>query len=105
MPPVRTALSGLFPVGFQKMTLSNSTAIAVNSTCRAASVLIISVETQSARMRADATAPTLTTGVLMPAGYYRFEGYNGTALMRFQRSTGTCVVQIMAYRHNVASVS
>ena|SRR3990172_9399379 len=100
MPPRTFMLGGLIPVGFQVMSLSNSTSIAVNTTCRVADVLDISVETNHARYRADATAPTLTTGVLLPKDtYYRLEGYNRTANFKFQRSTGTSKVSIMAYRH------
>lgn len=96
----RTILAGLVPIGFQSMTLSNSTAVAINSTCRGANVLDISVETNDVRYRADGTAPTLSTGVLLQSDItYRFEGYNGTSKLLFQRSTGSAVVQIMAYKH------
>ena len=55
----RTFPGLLVPVAFQTATLSNSTAVAVNSTIRGgkASVLIISVETNSVRYRDDGTAP------------------------------------------------
>jgi len=105
MPPKRVQLSGLIPVGFQTMSLSNSTAVAVNSTARTgATDLIISVETQAARWRADATAPTLTTGVILPKDLapFHLEGYNGTSLLRFQRSTGTSKVSIMSFRRGPA---
>ena len=98
MAAQRVGFAGLIPVGFQTMSLANSTAVAVNSTCRAASVLHISVETQSCRYRADGTSPTLTTGVLLTTGSYWINGYNGTANLRFQRSTGTSKVSLMAYR-------
>lgn len=96
----RVGLAGLIPVGAQEMTLSDSTAIAVNSTLRAASVLLFSVETQSARFSMSAT-PALTTGVLFRTspGIYMLEGYNGTSKAMFQRSTGTCTVQIEGFRH------
>lgn len=101
MPAKTYTLAGLQAVGYQEMSLANSTAIAINSTCRAANVLDISVETQAARYRMDATAPTLTAGVLLAANsHFRFEGYNGTSLLRFQRTTGTAKVCIMAYKHN-----
>src|SRR5512147_1811203 len=97
----KVALAGLVPVGFQVMTLSNSTAVAINTTCRAAYVLDISVETNPARYRADGTAPTLTTGVLLNStGTWRFEGYNGTSMLKFQRTTGTSKVSIMAWKYN-----
>lgn len=95
----RTAPAGLIPVGFQTMSLSNSTAVAANSTTRGARTLHISVETQAARYRMDGTAPTRNTGVLLGTGDHWIEGYNGTSLLRFQRSTGTSKVSIMGYKH------
>ena len=96
-----THLASLIPVGFQTMTLSNSTAVAVNSTCREAHVLDISVETNAVRFRSDGTDPALTRGVVIPKDLapFRFEGYNGSANMKFQRTTGTAKVSLMAYRH------
>jgi len=100
MAAKRTAKAGLIPVGFQAMALSNSTAVALNSTIRAnASVLDIDVVTAAARYRADATDPTSTTGVLLPVGWYRWEGYNGTANLKFIQDTGTSNVTIFAWRH------
>ena len=101
MSVTRTRLAGLIPVAFQTISLSNSTAQALNSTIRAAaSVLDISVETNKARYRADGTAPTLTTGVVLQVDTtYRWEGFNGTASLKFQRSTGTTKLSVMAYRH------
>ena len=90
----------LVPVGFQTISLSNSTAVAVNSTIQAdANVLDISVETNDVRYRADGTDPTLNTGVLIPTGNgpYRLWGYNGTSDLKFQRSTGSSSVSIMGY--------
>jgi hypothetical protein len=93
----------LVPVAFQVITLSNSTAVAVNSTVRGAkaSVLDISVETNACRMRADGSNPTLTTGVVIPKDQapFRFSGYNRTSLLKFQRTTGTSKVSIMAYKY------
>lgn len=95
----RTAPAGMIPVGFQTFSLSNSTAQGLNSTTRWGTVLDISVETQDARYRADATAPTLTTGVLLPkANIYRWEGFKYTSNLKFQRSTGTSKISIMAWR-------
>lgn len=94
--------AGLIPVGFQKSTLSNSTAVSLNSTVRGgdANVLHVSVETQSVRYRTDGTNPTLTTGVLLTAaaGPYWFYGWNGTSSFKFIRATGSAVVSIMAYK-------
>jgi hypothetical protein len=102
MPARNITLGGLIPVGFQRSTLSNSTAVAVNSTIRASAVVLdISVETNAARYRSDNTAPTLTTGVVLQKDvFHRLEGYNGTSNFRFQRSTGTSIVSIMGYKMN-----
>jgi hypothetical protein len=90
----------LIPVGFQVLSLTNSTALGVNSTIRACTVLDISVETNAVRYREDATAPTKNTGVLIAANtFYRWFGYNGTSNLKFQRSTATAKVSIMGYKH------
>ena len=97
----RVKLSGLIAVGFQTMSLANSTAIGVNSTCRTGNTLHISVETNAARYRADGSDPTLTTGVLLPKDLAPFviEGYNyADNNVVFQRSTGTSKVSLMSYR-------
>jgi hypothetical protein len=99
----RIAEGSRFPVAFQVMTLANSTAIAVDSTVRAAGahLLLISVETQPARMRADGTDPTLTTGVIFEKDVlHEFTGYDQTSQMKFQRTTGTATVSIMAYKYD-----
>lgn len=94
----RVINAALIPVAFQTMSLANSTAVAVNSTAQAASALHVSVETNAVRYRADGTAPTLTTGVLLATGSHWLYGYNGTSVLKFQRSTATSKVSIMAYR-------
>lgn len=100
MPPRSIRLAGLIPVALQVMSLSNSTAVGLNSTLRGCRVFDVSIETNAARYRADGTAPALTTGVMLWSGQtYRFEGYNGTALLKFQRSTGTSKVSIMGFKH------
>lgn len=102
MPPRVNRMGDLIPAAFQTSSLANSTAVAINSTVRnaGACVLDVSVETNNVRYRADATAPTLTTGVLLQKDdTYRFYGYNGTSLFRFQRQTGTAKISIMAYRY------
>lgn len=96
----RTGLAGLIPVGFQTISLSDSTAIGLNSTTRPSQVLDISVETNNVRYRADGTDPTLTTGVILFSGsFYRLQGYNNTSLLKFQRSTGVSLIHVMSYRH------
>jgi len=52
-------------------------------------------------MRADDTDPTLTTGVIYEKDViHEFLGYDGTSNMKFQRSTGTASVSIMAYKYD-----
>lgn len=95
----RTFLSGLVPVGYQTISLSNSTAIGVNSTCRDGRYLRFSVETNDARYRDDGTDPALTTGVLLTkANLYVFDGYNGSSALKFQRSTGICTIHLASYK-------
>ena len=100
MGTTRTRLAGLIPVDFQVLSLANSTALGLNSTMRASRVLDVSVETQACRYRQDGTVPTLTSGVILQKDTtYRMEGYNGTASLKFQRTTGTSKVSIMGYKH------
>ena len=98
----RVGLAGLLPVYFEVLTLEDSTAIALSSTAQAnAHVLYISVETNSARMRADGTDPTLNTGVVFEKDVLHvFEGYDGTSDMKFQRTASTSVVSIQSYKHD-----
>jgi hypothetical protein len=95
----RNTPAGMVAVGFQVISLSNSTAVGLNTTCIAAKVLHISVETQDVRYRADATAPTLTTGVLLQSDQMTWLFDVPTATLKFQRSTGTSKVSIMAYKY------
>ena len=91
---------GLFPLTLQTISLADSTALGPNSTTQTAQVLDISVETQPARYRADGTDPTLTTGVIIQKDtYIRFEGYNGTGALKFQRTTGTVTIHIQPYTY------
>ena len=101
MSNLRRAWTAANPLALQTISLSNSTAIAVNSTTRGAHVLHISVETNDVRYRADGTAPALSTGVLLQQDLdYWFPNYNGTSNLKFQRTTGTCVVYIQPYRYD-----
>ena len=96
----RVALSGLVPVGFQTLTLSNSTAQYLNSTARtSAQTLVFSVETNDLRFRADGSAPTLTTGVLFAKDQtYILDGFTGSTGWKFQRSTGTCKLSVHTFK-------
>ena len=94
----RTIPAGLVSKGFQKIT-TNSTATLLNTTCRAGSAFLISVETQDARLTADgSTTPAASTGVLLKAGLapYFLEGMNG-ANLKFARAAAGCVIQVQAF--------
>jgi hypothetical protein len=92
-------LQSKIPLGGQVLTLSNSTAGTLNSTCQNARAILFSVETNDVRIRLDHTRPTLTTGVLFAKdNTYWLDFYNGTGLS-FQRSTGTAKVSIQAFKN------
>lgn len=98
--PNLVGLLGLKPVSFETLTLSNSTAVGLNSTARAsASVIVFSVETQNVRMRADGTAPTKTTGVLFATDQTYVLDIDGSTDLKFQRTTGTAKVSIQTFRY------
>ena len=97
----RIGLAGLINAGFQQIT-TNTTATSLNSTIRgAAHVLDISVSTDEVRYRADGTAPTQNTGVILQVdNTYRFEGYNGTSLLKFIKAQSTAgVLDIQGWKH------
>ena len=101
MSVVRRGWSALSPLALQTITLEDSTAISVNSTTQTANVLHLSVETNDARYRADSTSPALSTGVLLQKDMdYWFPNYDGTSNLKFQRTTGTCVVYIQPYQYS-----
>lgn len=99
----RIGSAALIPVGFQVMSLADTTAVAVDSTCRDGSVLHISVETTDARYRADGTSPTNTTGVCLQADTNPIwvEGFDGTSVFEIVRSggSGTSKVSLMSYKY------
>ena len=99
----RTMPAGLIALGTQKIALTNSTAAGLNSTCAPASSIMFSVETNDVRYRDDGVAPALTTGVLFQKDdSYFLDGVIG-ANINFQRQTGSCTVNVMAYKRPGAS--
>ena len=95
----RSTPQGMAAAGFQVLSLANSTALGLNTTCIVGKFFHISVETNSARYRFDGTAPTLTTGVLLATGEHWLPfDLIGTNL-KFQRSTGTAKVSVMSYKY------
>ncbi|MBU2249091.1 MAG: hypothetical protein KKD77_20255, partial [Gammaproteobacteria bacterium] len=102
MSLTRIANIGLIPVGEQKISLSGTQQTAINTTCRAADVVVFSVETANVRVGfgASATYPTATTGVLYVANTTNWiTGFNRTSMCRFARVTGAPVVNIAAFRY------
>jgi hypothetical protein len=86
-------------LGFQEMSLANSTAVTLNSTTNKARALLVTVETNNVRIRFGDTAPTLNTGVLLPKDdTYWIPFYDGGGLS-FQRSTGTAKVTVQAFKN------
>lgn len=94
-----TAPAGLIPIASQKITLSNSTAAGLNSTARAgAQYVLFSVNTNNVRVRFDGTDPTLNTGVIFFSGDTYDLSFNGTSSLKFQRTTGTAVVDAHTFK-------
>ena len=87
-------MGGLKPLtnGTQVLSLSNSTAVALNSTVTTAHVVVFSVETNDVRMWYN-SAPTLNTGILWQKDdTYILEGVSSSITPQFQRSTGSATV-------------
>lgn len=100
MANLRRAWTPANPLALQTISLTDSTAIAVNSTTQTAHLLHLSVETNDVRYRCDGTAPALTTGVLLQKDMdYWFINYDGTSQLKFQRSTGNATVYVQPYQY------
>lgn len=89
--------AGLISKGFQKIT-TNSTATGLNTTCAAGSAFLLSVETQSLRIRFDGGTPAASTGVLLLAANspYFFEGVIGSQVKMIGAASGS-VVQVQSF--------
>lgn len=96
--PKRTVPAQMVSAGFQTISLANSTALGLNTTCATGRWFSISVETNSCRYRADGSSPALTTGVLLTAGHHWLPDVPGSVL-KFQRTTGTSKVSIQAWKY------
>lgn len=96
----RIADAALIPHYYESISLSNSTAVGLNSTGRQSHIVLFSVETQDVRMRNDGTDPTLNTGVVYKkdlAPYWL--SFNGTAALKFQRTTGTANISVVGFTY------
>ena len=95
----RNTPAGMAAAGFQTISLANSTALGLNTTCVSGKFFHLSVETNSCRYRFDGVAPALTTGVLLATGEHWLPfDVIGTNL-KFQRTTGTSKVSVMSYKY------
>lgn len=94
----RNTPAGMVSLGFQTISLANSTALGLNTTCIGGKFFHLSVETNSCRLRTDGTVPTLNTGVLLLAGEHWLLDIPGSTL-KFQRQTGTSKVSIESYKY------
>ncbi len=100
MPTGSRRLPGLNPVSFETLTLNNSTAKGLNSTSRAGSVILFSVEGADARLRDDGTDPTNSVGVVFGVGSAPYFYSGDLNKVRFVRkgASGTSTVHLCAYR-------
>ena len=96
----RNTPAGLVAVGFQALSLSNSTASGLNTTCATGKFFHVSVETQDARYRGDGTNPALTTGVLLKKDLEHWIMDVAGSQIKFQRTTGTTKISVMAYKYD-----
>ncbi len=94
----RNIPAGMTCLGLQTISLANSTALGLNSTCSPGKLFHFSVETNSVRLRTDGTAPTLNTGILLATGEHWLFDMKGSTL-KFQRQTGTAKVSIECYKY------
>lgn len=94
----RNTPAGMTALGFQTISLANSTALGLNSTCIGGKFFHLSVETNSIRYRNDGTSPALTTGVLLATGEHWLFDIKA-ANLKFQRTTGTAKVSLMSYKY------
>lgn len=95
----RTFPAGLVLVGEQKIALTGTAVVAVNSTVRPASKIIFSVETATVRMKFGSTIPAATTGVLFIAGNYELDGPSGSSTWKFTAVSGSPVVNIAGFKY------
>ena len=95
----RNIPAGMVACGFQTLSLSNSTASGLNTTCIVGKFFHLSVETNDCRYRADGTSPALTTGVLLKKDLEHWLMDIPGSTLKFQRATGTTKISIMSYKY------
>jgi hypothetical protein len=95
----RNIPAALTALGHEKIT-TNSTVKTLNTTTIAGSTFLVSVETQSARLRFDGGTPAATTGVLLLAANspYWFKGIRGSQIKITGAVSGS-ILNIAAFKH------
>jgi hypothetical protein len=95
----RNITAGLTALGYEKIT-TNSTVKTLNTTNIVGSSFLLSVETQSARVRLDGGNPAATTGVLLLAtnSPYWFRGIKGSQIKITGAASGS-VLHVMAFKN------
>lgn len=95
----RNIPAGLISAGFQTISLANSTALGLNTTCILGKAFLVSVETKAARVRMDGSNPALTTGVLLNTTNSPYFLDVPGSVLKFQRTTGTAKVGVQAFKY------
>lgn len=97
--PKRNIPHGITALGYEKIT-TNSTVKTLNTTNIVGSSFLISVETQSARVRFDGGTPAASTGCLLLAANspYWFRGIKGSQIKITGGASGS-VLNIHAFKN------
>lgn len=95
----RNIPAGITALGSEKIT-TNSTVKTLNTTNIVGNVFLISVETQSARLRFDGGNPAASTGVLLLAANspYWFKGIKGSQIKITGAASGS-ILNVAAFKH------
>lgn len=95
----RNIPAGLTALGHEKIT-TNSTVKTLNTTNIVGSTFLVSVETQSARVRLDGGTPGASTGILLLAANspYWFTGIKGSQIKITGAASGS-VLNVVAFKN------
>lgn len=95
----RNIPAGLTALGHEKIT-TNSTVKSLNTTTIVGNAFLISVETQSARLRFDGGTPAASTGILLLAANSPFwlEGIKGSQIKITGAASGS-ILNVAAFKH------
>ena len=95
----RNIAPGLTALGYEKIT-TNSTVKTLNTTTIPGSTFLISVETQSARLRFDGGTPAASTGILLLAtnSPYWIKGVKGSQIKITGAASGS-VLNVISFKN------